>query len=117
MGSIVNDVLDMSKLQSGRMALETVNFDLHSMVNTMVRTAKLMTQSKPVDILSDIDKDVPRFLLGDPTRLHQVGPVGSLLAPVTCCSIVSVAVVSQILLNLISNAIKVRDRSFGSLLG
>jgi len=73
MTAIVNDVLDMSKLDSGRMSLENINIDLHFLIHTLIKTSEHTAKMKPVKFIEEIDtRSVPKHVLGDPTRLHQV---------------------------------------------
>jgi|CXWL01.1.fsa_nt_gi PAS domain S-box-containing protein len=79
---LINAILDLSKIEAGYMALETVPFDLSHLVDT---TAELMAgkaTAQKLELLVLVHPDVPQGVVGDPTRLNQV------------------------LVNLVSNAIK-----------
>lgn len=69
---LINDVLDISKIESGHLELESVAFDLHDLVD---RTAELMavrSQAKKLELVAFVHPDVPAWVTGDPTRLRQV---------------------------------------------
>ncbi|MBF0266877.1 MAG: GAF domain-containing protein, partial [Gammaproteobacteria bacterium] len=79
---IINDILDYSKIDSGNMKLEYINFKLSDVINKVVDVVKLKAEQNEIKLRINTPKDVPENFNGDPLRL------------------------SQILINLISNAIK-----------
>lgn len=83
--AILNDILDISKLEAGRVEVEAVDFDLHNLVEGAVDLMSSRAREKKIDIAAYIDPAVGREHSGDPTRLRQV------------------------LLNLVGNAIKFTD--------
>lgn len=83
---IVNDILDMSKLESGKFSAEFIPFDLRAILDPLYTTYLLRTDEKGIAFSVDYPSDMPKWLFGDPTRL------------------------GQILNNLISNAIKFTDK-------
>ncbi len=69
---IINDILDLSKVEAGQVHLETVDFELSSVVE---RTCDVMAQrahDKGLELLQHKDYDVPEHLCGDPGRLQQL---------------------------------------------
>jgi len=88
---IVNDILDMSKLESGKFSADFIPFDIRSIVDPLYTSYLLRTDEKGISFNIDYPKDMPRWVFGDPTRL------------------------GQILNNLISNAIKFTDKGSVSL--
>jgi signal transduction histidine kinase/ActR/RegA family two-component response regulator len=82
---LLNDLLDHSKAEAGRLQLEEIEFDLESVVADALRPFHAQAAAKGLALTSAIGKDAPPFLLGDPLRLRQV------------------------ILNLISNAVKFTD--------
>ena len=84
--SIINDILDLSKIEVGRIELEQKNFSLRTNVADVVRTQASLIYSKGLSIETDISSEVPDQLLGDPLRLKQM------------------------LLNLLSNATKFTEK-------
>jgi PAS domain S-box-containing protein len=70
--AIINDILDFSKIEAGKMAFEAVDFDLREMINSLMELLDLRAQEEGLSLLSDVDRDVPRWLRGDPMRLRQI---------------------------------------------
>ena len=69
--SILNDILDYSKIEAGQMKIEEVNFDLREVCTDVCEMLK--TKVKPgVKFYAEIDDRVPRFGIGDPFRIRQV---------------------------------------------
>jgi signal transduction histidine kinase/CheY-like chemotaxis protein len=69
---LVNDVLDLSKLEAGRMRTEQVEFDLHDAIHDAAEVFSAQAQAKDVELLSHCTGDLPRRCLGDPARLRQI---------------------------------------------
>ncbi|WP_252179151.1 response regulator [Endozoicomonas sp. 4G] len=69
---LLNDILDLSRLESGKMVLEEISFDLRSSLEDVVVLAGQSTFTKGVPIHCDIDPTLPEAVVGDPTRFHQV---------------------------------------------
>lgn len=70
--AILNDILDLSKIESGRMQLESVPFSLRSTLRDCVRPHQVRAQQNAVDLRLRIDETVPDMLIGDPLRLKQI---------------------------------------------
>ncbi len=70
--AIINDILDYSKIEAGKMGFETVDFDLRDLVQSLVELLDLRAQEEGLSLLSDIDPNVPQWLRGDPMRLRQI---------------------------------------------
>ncbi len=83
--SIINDILDASKIEAGKLELETIELNLETVFEHLGNILTLKAEEKGLELLFDIDPSLPLVLLGDPLRL------------------------GQILLNLGSNAIKFTD--------
>ena len=69
---IINDILDYSKMEAGRMVIERTNFDIREVINKIYRTLASKAKKKKLLFQLDMEEDVPRYLIGDPTRLTQV---------------------------------------------
>lgn len=70
--SIINDVLDFTKAESGRIELERTRFDLHAVLHAVVDMLLTPSRAKGVELALSIAPGLPRFVLGDPVRLRQV---------------------------------------------
>lgn len=84
--SLVDDVLDISKIEAGRLSIEIVDFDLHATLNGLVRLLRPHAKAKGIALCAMVDPAIDYQLRGDPHHLRQV------------------------LLNLVSNAIKFTER-------
>ncbi|MBK6830916.1 MAG: response regulator [Flavobacteriales bacterium] len=69
---VINDILDLSKMEAGKIILESVPFDTHELVAHIRDLLHFKAEEKGLQLNLDIDPDVPRRLIGDPTRLQQV---------------------------------------------
>jgi len=70
--SLVNDILDLSKIEAGQLVLESIEFDLHELIENAVDLYALKTEEKGLSLIAYIGRDVPNRLVGDPTRLRQI---------------------------------------------
>ncbi|HPU52943.1 MAG TPA: ATP-binding protein [Burkholderiaceae bacterium] len=84
--NVINDILDFSRIEAGQLLIESVPFDLPTMVDETVRNLSHLAARKHLPLTVQIDPDMPALVTGDPARLRQV------------------------LLNLIGNAIKFTER-------
>lgn len=83
--TIINDILDFSKIESGKMILECEPFSLQQMIEDCLALLANTANQKQLELLYEFDPDVPKFILGDITRVRQI------------------------VLNLLSNAVKFTD--------
>ena len=79
---LINDILDLAKVDSGKMTFEQVPFKLLASISAMLHVFETKIQEKNLKLVMEFDSNIPEVLLGDPVRLHQI------------------------ILNLVSNAIK-----------
>jgi two-component system sensor histidine kinase/response regulator len=70
--SVINDVLDFSKVESGKLELEKIGFNLYNCVGDTIKTLALRAHEKGLELAYDVSSDVPPQLIGDPGRLRQV---------------------------------------------
>ncbi|MBF0553055.1 MAG: response regulator [Nitrospirae bacterium] len=70
--SLVNSILDFSKVEAGKMELETINFDLRGLLDSSIKPLAYEAETKGVRLITQIDGDVPVEIKGDPGRLRQV---------------------------------------------
>ena len=69
---IINELLDYSKLSSGLGSFETNNFQFQNVVNDVVYLCNTLITRKEVKLKTKIDSNIPKVLLGDPSKLSQV---------------------------------------------
>src|SRR5258706_4923435 len=79
---LINDILDLAKVDAGKMKFEETPFKLEASVSAMLHLFEPKIQEKNLELIKIYDVNIPDFLLGDPVRLHQI------------------------ILNLVSNAVK-----------
>ncbi|MDO8547582.1 MAG: response regulator [Nitrospirales bacterium] len=70
--TLINDILDLSKVEAGHMELEEVDFDLNDVVENAVEIVAIRAHEKGLELTSHVMPNVPTDLVGDPTRLRQV---------------------------------------------
>jgi signal transduction histidine kinase/DNA-binding response OmpR family regulator/HPt (histidine-containing phosphotransfer) domain-containing protein len=70
--SIINDILDISKIEAGRIDLDEVPFSLESVLDNVTNIATIRAAEKDMTFRASIDPTVPTELVGDPVRLGQV---------------------------------------------
>jgi len=70
--AIVNDILDLSKVEAEKLELEAIPFDLHEVVALAIEATSLRAAEKSLDLTWHIAPETPRYLVGDPTRVKQV---------------------------------------------
>jgi two-component system sensor histidine kinase RpfC len=86
--NLLDDVLDISKIEAGKVVVERTDFDLHELVNSAALTLRGQAQRKGLRFLTHIHPDVPYALRGDPLRVRQI------------------------LLNLLGNAVKFTEAGY-----
>ncbi|MGN0513809.1 MAG: ATP-binding protein [Lachnospiraceae bacterium] len=70
--SIVNDILDISKIESGKMEIIPVEYELFSVLNDCYQMTKARADAKDLDFEMKIDKNIPSVLYGDEVRIRQI---------------------------------------------
>ncbi|RZA35541.1 MAG: response regulator [Lysobacteraceae bacterium] len=70
--AIINDLLDFSKIEAGKLSVENIDFDLHAKVRGVASLFEEQAAGKSVGFDVVMDPALPRFVVGDPTRLRQV---------------------------------------------
>ena len=83
---LINDILDLSKVEAGQFALESIPFSVHELLSTSLDLFTKRARDKGIELRSQIASDVPITVVGDPHRLRQI------------------------LINLLGNAVKFTDR-------
>jgi two-component system sensor histidine kinase/response regulator len=70
--NVVNDILDFSKIEAGKLDLESIPFDLRESLGETMRALDFRAHGKGLELIYEVQPDVPDALLGDPGRLRQV---------------------------------------------
>ncbi len=69
---LINDILDLSKVEAGQMELESVDFDLAEVIGRVLELTRAKASMKGLDVGFELREGVPRMLVGDPLRLRQI---------------------------------------------
>ncbi|KAG1132058.1 hypothetical protein G6F42_002698 [Rhizopus arrhizus] len=70
--TIIDDILDISKIEAGRMRIESIPFSLSSAIFSVVKTLAVKANQKKLDLICHFDKFIPDQVIGDSLRLRQV---------------------------------------------
>lgn len=70
--SIINEILDFSKVEAGKVDLDLVPFNIRHEIDQIKKTLSVRADKKHLDFTWNVDEDVPEVIIGDPTRLRQV---------------------------------------------
>ena len=69
---IINDILDLSKIQAGQLDLEDIDFDLREVVESASELVAVAASKKGVELVTDIDPELQSHVEGDPARVRQI---------------------------------------------
>jgi PAS domain S-box-containing protein len=83
---LINDILDLAKVDAGKMTYEQTPFKMSLSISAMLHLFETKIQEKNLELVKEYDKSIPKVLVGDSVRLHQI------------------------ILNLVSNAVKFTSR-------
>ncbi|MGH1472357.1 MAG: response regulator [Cellvibrionaceae bacterium] len=70
--TVINDILDYSKFSSGKMEFEKIPFSLQRLAVDSLDIFKVKAAEKHIELIADVNLDIPEFVIGDPTRVKQV---------------------------------------------
>lgn len=70
--ALINDILDLNKIDAGKMQMEEVEFDLHKLLHNIYDLYLLKAREKNINLILDKDAALPRYFIGDSLRLSQV---------------------------------------------
>ena len=70
--TLINDVLEMSKIEAGRVTLNETDFDLHGLLNWLQQMFQLKAQSKKLQLIIELASDLPQYIRADESKLRQV---------------------------------------------
>lgn len=79
---LLNDILDLSRVEAGKITLESIDFHLHNVAKSVCKGLSVIAKNKKLELELNVAPSVPEYVIGDPVRLRQI------------------------LINLINNAIK-----------
>jgi signal transduction histidine kinase/DNA-binding response OmpR family regulator len=113
--AIVNDILDISKIEAGMMRIEKVPFSLRGLVNSIQIMALPRANNKGIRLTVEIDNTIPDILEGDPVRLTQIlyNLLGNALKFTAEGSVVLKVIVEEQLDHGVKLNIQVRDTGIG----
>lgn len=69
---IINDILDISKIEAGKIEIESIDFNLEECVDVIYQTLHLKAEEQKTILRYTIGEDIPKWVKGDPTRLTQI---------------------------------------------
>lgn len=69
---IINDILDYSKIEAGRLEIESIHFNLHDLMQECASLFSLQSRQSRIPLLLEMAEDVPAEVMGDPVRIRQV---------------------------------------------
>jgi two-component system sensor histidine kinase/response regulator len=84
--NLLNDILDFSKIEAGQLSVERTPFNFQELVNRSINLTAMTAHAKGLELITQVEDNVPNVMLGDPFRLQQV------------------------LVNLLNNAVKFTDK-------
>jgi signal transduction histidine kinase/ActR/RegA family two-component response regulator len=70
--ALLNDILDLSKIEAGKMTLERIPFDLRAILDDCIKGQQPKAFQNGVTLLCDVSPDVPEHIIGDPLRIRQI---------------------------------------------
>ncbi len=69
---IINDILDLSKINAEKLELENVNFKIRDILESVYKTLKIKVDEKAIKLKFEIDDQIPKKMAGDPVRINQI---------------------------------------------
>ncbi len=72
LAKLLNDILDLSKVENGKLNIEHVPFNLKSSIQPSFQTYSYLAREKGLDFILDFEPDLPEIVIGDPSRLTQI---------------------------------------------
>ncbi len=69
---LINDILDLSRVEAGKMSLEVIDFDLPNVVKSVVKGLSVLANKKNLVLTSNLEAAVPQIVSGDPVRVRQI---------------------------------------------
>lgn len=69
---IINDILDISKIEAGKLELEEIEFSLRDLVDKVIKIIRVHTIHKDLELVAEVDPSIPDIIIGDPLRIRQI---------------------------------------------
>jgi len=69
---IINDILDISKIEAGKLELEETEFSLRDIIDKVIKIIQVHVNHKDIELVVDVAPDIPDNIIGDPLRLRQI---------------------------------------------
>ena len=69
---IINDILDYSKIEAGKLEIEDIPFNLDAVLDNLSNIITIKAEEKGLEVIFDVQPEMPRWLVGDPLRLEQI---------------------------------------------
>ena len=69
---VINDILDLSKIEAGKMVLEETEIEVPHIIESVLNTFELRLKEKEIRLHTQYDNRIPKWLLGDPVRINQI---------------------------------------------
>ena len=70
--SLINDILDLSRVEAGKINLEAIEINLKNVIHSVCKGLTVLAHNKNLELLWNVDSKVPELLIGDPVRLRQI---------------------------------------------
>ena len=113
--NIINDILDYSKIESGKLRIEHIPFDIHEVLQNVKKLFQKQAEEKNLDLFLEIDKKLPQFVNGDPYRLNQIfiNLIGNAIKFTSTGSVQLISEVYTIDDNQVRLTFKIKDTGIG----
>jgi PAS domain S-box-containing protein len=70
--TIINDILDISKIESGKLLLDAISFNLKYNILELIKPLHIKCNDKKIDLILNYSKNIPEYIINDPSRIRQV---------------------------------------------
>jgi two-component system sensor histidine kinase/response regulator len=70
--ALINDILDISKIEANSIVLESIVFDFYYLIESILKMVRSKIQGRPIELIYNIQEDMPTSFKGDPTRIRQI---------------------------------------------
>ena len=70
--SLLNDILDLSRVEAGKIQLENIELSLSNIVQSVCKGLEVLSRQKKLELVREVDPSIPEVLIGDPVRIRQI---------------------------------------------